>query len=56
MEVSTKIDVIYFYKQDKNNKLNWKINIVNLKTFNNSGLIPEFKFLFIYEKYDTFSS
>ena len=56
MEVSINVNVKYFYKQDQNNKLNWKINIVDLETLHIIASISDFKISLSYEKYDMFSS
>ena len=56
VEVSIKVDVRYFFKQDKNNKLNWAIYIVDLETLSGLGFISEFKISMSYEKHDIFSS
>ena len=52
VEVSIKVDVRYFFKQDKNNKLNWAIYIVDLETLSGLGFISEFKISMSYEKHD----
>jgi hypothetical protein len=52
VEVSIKVDVRYFFKQDKNNKLNWAIYIVDLETLSGLGFISDFKISMSYEKHD----
>ena len=56
VEVSINVNVKYFYKQYKkeNNKLNWRINIVDLATLFEVATISDFKIFMCYEKYDFF--
>ena len=58
VKVSINIDVKYFFKQYKkdNNKLNWRINIVDIETLNAVATISDFKISLSYEKHDIFSS
>ena len=58
VKVSINIDVKYFFKQYKkdNNKLDWRINIVDLATLNEVATISDFKISLSYEKHDIFSS
>ena len=54
VEVSINVNVKYFYKQYKNenNKLNWRINIVDIETLNAVATISDFKISMSYEKHD----
>jgi hypothetical protein len=58
VKMSKNIDIIvkYFYKQDKNNKLHWKIDIVDLETLDIIASILDFKIYLSYEMHYSFSS